>query len=205
MIEKINIESAKIDFPQAFNCMVYFRKVLLRFIPDDMANNIWVAGGALRAYLSDEKISDIDLFSNDRRHLARLVIILRKELKFKPYIITKSAIKGWCDYKGKKFKVDVVKRLFNDPQHTLDNFDFTVCCFATDGTFFYYHKTAAFDLLKKRLVINNLPSPVDSLKRMQRYIQKGYFACNGTLLTIAKEISMIDSSDESIFEFYTFD
>jgi hypothetical protein len=47
-------------------------------------------------------------------------------------------------------------------------------------------------------------NPLGSLKRLQKYIQKGYEACNGSILTIAKRLSVVDYSDpnQNDIEFY---
>lgn len=206
MIESINIDTAKMEFPQAYNCMVFFKRKILNSLSDEVTSNVWIAGGCIRNYFEMSKNdTDIDFFSNDRKYLSTLVRELRNKLEFKHYIITKHAIKGYVIKNGVKIKVDIVKRVFSNQIDTIENFDFTVCCFSTNGTEFHYNRNAPFDILRKRLVINSLPKPVDTLKRLQRYINKGYFACNGTLLTISKEIAKMDPNSEIDFEFYTFD
>lgn len=199
-------EQASSTLPQAVNAINYFRKLFLNSLSEELNNNIWIAGGCIRDWFSDGHVSkDVDFFSSNRKSMAELVLELRRKHQFKHYLITQNAIKGYCIVKGKKIDVDIVKKEFPNPLTCIDNFDFTVCCFALNFNNFYYHNSAPFDLMKMRLVVHKLPHPVDSLKRMNKYTQKGFTACNGTILTIAKAIAELDASDNNMFDFYKFD
>jgi hypothetical protein len=158
--------------------------------------NCWLAGGCWRAYFSpDEVIDDLDIFTVDRSSAAKVVRRLRK-FNFKPYFINRNAIKGVMEVKGKKYKVDVVKRFYENEEKCLEDFDYSVSKFAynlkSKSVFFSQNYFA--DLVTKRLVIpdEGYGNPLGSLKRLQKYINKGYSACNGTLLTIAREINKMD-------------
>lgn len=206
LIQSVNYDSAQSELPQAVNCINYFRKRFLNEFTEDLNNRIWIAGGCIRDWFSEGAVTkDVDFFCVDRKSMAELLIVLRNKFQFKHYLITKNAIKGYVQLWGKKMNVDIVKKPFANPSECIDNFDFTVCCFAVQFNQFYYHNSAIFDLIKRRLVVHKLPHPVDSLKRMNKYTQKGFTACNGTILTIAKAIAELDPSQDTIFEFYKFD
>ena len=199
---RVSLAATQNEFPQFQACNKYFNKLIPGVFE---IGSIWIAGGAIRDFLEKGYVdSDIDFYSSNRSDLFRLVRFLRKEFQFKHYLITQNAIKGNVIIKGKKIMVDVVKRTFDDMIQTISMFDFTVTCFATNGNDVYYHPSAPFDLLRKRLVINNLPFPISTLQRMQKYIQKGYWICNGGMLEIAKSMGAIDfdSADENTIEFY---
>ena len=203
---EISFDQSMIEHPQAYNCMSYFYKLILSDLPELIKGKVWISGGIVRNWMLGEYLNtDIDFFSSDKSKLATLVYHLRNKYGFKPYLISKNAIKGTIKLKGKEVKVDIVKRLFENQQETIENFDFTVCCFSTNGETFVYNESAPFDLLRKRLVVNSLPYPVDTLKRLQRYIKKGYTACNGTLMTLAIEITKVDPNNTDLFDFYKFD
>lgn len=205
-IKVISREEATICMPQAVNCVDYFRKLIVRELPEDISDKVWVAGGGVKDWFIEGKIkNDCDFFCKDRKSMAILTYYLRNKYNFKHFIITKNAIKGYILMNGIKMNVDIVKKEFINPVDTLEKFDFTICCFAVCDDKFYWPESAPFDLLKKRLVINNLPHPVDTMKRLQKYINKGFFACNGTMMTIAKAIAELDANDESQFEHYKFD
>jgi hypothetical protein len=57
----------------------------------------------------------------------------------------------------------------------------------------------------KHLRINRLDFPLSSLERMQKYIKKGYTACNGTLLTLTRELQKVnlDNPQENTLTFYS--
>ena len=199
--EKFNsAEYASID-----RCRQYFMKTIGNHL---QGCNGWVAGGAIRAFFSpDEKISDIDLFFPSAKDAATAVRLLRK-IGFKHFFINKNAIKGSIEKNGKKILIDIVKRYYPSPVECIEDFDFSVCKFAFHlNSMEFYHGTSSFvDLLQKKLVIpdENFGNPIGSLKRLQKYSKKGYFACNGTLLSIAKRINQTDLSnpEQNDIEFY---
>lgn len=205
-IKFITRDDASMKMPQAVNCIDYFRKLFIKKLPETIENDCWIAGGGVKDWFIDGKVkNDCDFFCINRKVMATLVYHLRKEYQFKHFLITKNAIKGFGFIKGVKINIDIVKKEFQNAIDTLEKFDFTVCCFAVCNDKFYWHESAPFDLLKKRLVINDLPHPVDTMKRMQKYINKGFFACNGTMMTVAKSIAELDANDESQFKHYKFD
>lgn len=204
--EVISYEEGQSLMPQATNCIDYFRQIFFRWMPEELNKSVWIAGGSIRDYFQKGySKNDIDFFCVDRKSMADLVRWLRNERQFKHFLITKNAIKGYIEFKGKKIDVDIVKKPFQNPTDSIEKFDFTVCCFACNADNFYYHISAPYDLLRNKLVINDLPHPVDTLKRLNKYIKKGFTACNGTLMTLAKSLAEQDPNDASIFEFYKFD
>lgn len=203
--EVVSFDEANLLMPQASNVISHFRSYYFNHLSEDLNKKVWIAGGAVRDWFSKSKKTDIDFFCEDRKAMADLLRWLRNNRSYKHYLITKNAIKGTIEINGKKYDVDIVKKPFQNPTDCIEKFDFTVCCFAVNFTNFYYHVSAPMDLLKMKLVINELPHPVDTLKRLNKYIKKGFNACNGTLMTLAKSLAEQDPNDESIFEFYKFD
>lgn len=191
-------------YPQIANCVSYFTHQMFRHIPEDLP--CWIAGGAVRDYFATGKMteSDIDFFLPDRKSMARLVVILRNKFKFKHYMITKNAIKGRGTVNGHAQDIDIVKIPCETMESTIDRFDFTICCFAVDRKRVLYHPSAPFDLLRKRLVVNNLPFPLSSFQRMQKFLKRDYWICNGGMVEIAKAMSKIDfeNPDQNMIEFY---
>lgn len=203
--EVVSYDEGNLIMPQATNCIAFFRNLYFKDMPEYLQKNVWIGGGAIRDYFSKCKKTDVDFFAVDRKAMATLVFWLRKNKAYKHYLITKNAIKGYIIVNDKKYDVDIVKKPFQNPTDSIEKFDFTVCCFAVNCDNFYFHVSAPFDLLKMKLVINELPHPVDTLKRLNKYTNKGFTACNGTLMTLAKAIANQDPNDEDIFSFYKFD
>jgi hypothetical protein len=191
-------------FPQLANCVSYFNFWIFKHFPEDL--NCWIAGGAVRDYFSTGKMteSDIDFFMADRKTMARLVVLLRKVFKFKHYMITKNAIKGYGMIGGKKQDIDVVKIPCDTMESTIDRFDYTICCFAVNRKSVVHHPSAPFDLMAKRLVINNLPFPLSTFQRMQKFLKRDYWICNGGMVEIAKAMAKIDFENpaDNPIEFY---
>lgn len=191
----MDIETLKI-------CVGWFNKNFFDHFPDC---KFWIAGGALRDYWTIGYCSsDVDFFFNDRKDIVQTLLILRRDFKFKHYLITANAIKGTAVMNGKTVQIDLVKRLFPTPQHTIEEFDFTVVCCAIDREKMYYNPSFPFDLLKKKLVINALPFPLSTFQRVQKYVNKGYSICNGGILTISKALAKVDyeKPEENSLEFY---
>lgn len=119
-------------------------------------------------------------------------------------MITRNAIKGSGMLNGKKQDIDIVKIPCESMESTIDRFDFTICCFAVSRKSVVHHPSAPFDLLAKRLVINNLPFPVSSFQRIQKFLKRDYWICNGGMIEIAKALGKIDfdNPEQNNIEFY---
>lgn len=153
----------------------------------------WVAGGALRAHFaSGEKVVDVDLFF--------------------PNLATAQRCEKWFEDKGakklqsfetaskwlyKKRVYDVVKVFASEddqtPETTIGRFDFTVACVAATHDALYHHETFWIDLAGKALVINAPTMPVATLRRLQKFIKRGYRICNGGVVALAQAINELEA------------
>lgn len=168
---------------------------------DKIDFDCWVAGGCIRSFLTGENFSDVDLFFKNEEEFSKALnyftgknhkLILDNINCKKIYLIDET------------FTVDLVKRFYSSPEDCIKEFDFTVCCCAIDKERFYEHERFEKDLNDRKLVINTLPYPLSTLRRLQKYIKKGFSICNGGLLDIAKAISELDLSnpEQNMFEYY---
>ena len=164
--------------------------------------NYAIAGGALRDYLVGETIKDIDIFTNSLE--AEIAIINFLNNNYEKINENESLANFKVD--GRWFQV-IKKRYYDLKWDALiKTFDFTICGIMLNGeerllvlpTFYQ-------DLLAKHLRVNILQFPLSSLERMQKYIKRGYTACNGTLLTLSKAIATVDfnNKDQAALEFYS--
>lgn len=164
--------------------------------------NGWVAGGAVRDFFARENTeSDIDVFFVNDIALTNARTELEDGLKLKLLYENPSVIA----YKWRGKVVQLIRQyFFSSPQECIANFDFTVCSCAVDEKGVYVHDNFFQDLAGRRLAINKLPFPLATLQRLQKYVQKGYVACNGTLLEIAKGIQTLnlDKPSENVLAFY---
>lgn len=182
---------------QLKDCVNYFSRLILSDIP----SSCWIAGGALRDYFSlGYCASDIDVFFPSVNEFQKANNFFEtKGLKptFQNDRVT--------NYIWKKHKIQLITgHYFQSPEDTINAFDFTVACCAVDRERVYHHASFFIDLARKRLVINQLPYPLSTLQRMQKYIKYGYTICNAGLLSIAKAIQQVNLNNpsENTFEFY---
>lgn len=108
-------------------------------------------------------------------------------------------------YEGKWIQIIRGKYYNMETTDLIDSFDFTITMAMVTikhglrvGEFFYE------GVATKHLRINKLMFPLSSLERMQKYIKKGYTACNGTLLTLTRALQAInlDNPSEDALRFY---
>jgi hypothetical protein len=137
----------------------------------------WLAGGALRDYFAGVKINtDYDLFFPNETEYDKAV----------KYFNSKEVVVKWESENGMKIvhnkrTFDLVKKFFNNPQETIDAFDFTVSMFAVDTEKVYYGESSFIDLAKRQLMINKLTYPASTMSRAFRYYKKGYQMCMGEM------------------------
>jgi hypothetical protein len=157
----------------------------------------WVAGGAVRAVLSNEKINDFDLYSSNPSDLENKVAgstigkkIVEDKSKSISFYRTDASI-----YENKLLQV--IKVAYDDPIKTIESFDFRVCQAAYDGEYLYFHHMFFVDLAAKQLIyvedsIHNQYSPISPFFRVMKYIKKGYSIPNEESLKVIKALRAID-------------
>lgn len=201
---------------QLDNCVKYFNRLIL----DELKGicMTWVAGGCVRDYFSIGKLtSDIDLFFTCEEDYLKCKNYLclgatRKVQRTEPAThpdaddkiiietIDKSLAKVTFEndnvtkviYNGRHF--DLVKKYFPAPTESMMAFDFTVCCAAVDNGRVYMHETFFIDLAKRQLMINQLPFPLSTMWRMQKYIKKGFCICSAEMLKLSKAIGGLQTN-----------
>lgn len=176
---------------QLDNCVKYFEHIFFKEIPQEII--CWVAGGAVRDYFSVGYVtSDIDIYFPNQKEFDKLREHL---LKFATLTFENDKVINF-DWIGKK--IQLIKIFFNSVTETIAEFDFTVCCAGVDRTNVYHHETFFVDLARRRLVINKLPYPLSTLRRLQKYILKGYKICNGGIVQLGTAIhQMVDTNPET--------
>lgn len=181
------------------NAVERYGKIILTELKES-GINCWLAGGALRDYFAGVVIkTDYDLFfPNDYEYQ-----------KCAKYFKDKEAIVIWESDNGMKVKYnkrkfDLVKKFFQGPQETINEFDFTVSQFAVDTEKVYYGETSFIDLAKRQLMINKITFPASTMSRSFRYYTKGYIMCQGemkklfeAIQDVPKEIPDINPNDQN--------
>lgn len=155
----------------------------------------WIAGGAIRDHFASQSIeSDIDVFFKSHDDYKAVIDKLVNDRRVERKYIHKELA---C-FKWRSVDVQLVgTHFFPSPKETMESFDFTVCCCALDSSEIYMHEHFMEDLAARRLAINKLPFPLSTLERLQKYSKKGFTACNGTLLEVAKALKSVDFEDKA--------
>lgn len=168
---------------QLDNAVERYGKLILTELKDD-GIQCWLAGGALRDYFMGTTIkTDYDIFfPNEEEYI-----------KAKEYFKKQGSEIKWESDNGMKVKhkgktYDLVKKFFDSPQITIDNFDFTVSMFAVDHEKVYYGETTFIDLAKRQLMINKITYPASTLSRAFRYYKKGFSMCLGEMKKLVESI-----------------
>lgn len=138
-----------------------------------LAPNGWIAGGAIRSRLAKDGESDYDCYfaSSSALDAASEKILSNTSLNAK-IKINDANLRSFDTTLG---KVDLVKKFFSSPIKCLEDFDFTVCCFAIDcDKKIYWLDQGLQDLENRKLVLYNPNCGLGSMIRLQKYALKGY-------------------------------
>lgn len=175
------------------------KEYLTSKLPDFQFDGTWIAGGAIRDSLVDAKYSDIDIFGTSKE---KLDLFIETNLKGCKKVHDTDRIKTF--YKGKD-KIQVIYMDNADIEACLSRFDFKMCQFAYDGESIYTFGESLINLFRKKITINNIDPQfaVDSLRRLQKYIQKGFTICDGGLKSMVDIIrSATQQQIDDQFEWY---
>lgn len=138
----------------------------------------WLAGGALRAATYNvmeavvEDIADYDLFFRDSLAAAKVEVELESlgaETVFKCPEGKLTTMK----YNGMKIQL-ITEFFYDDMKHLINTFDIKACRYATDGDIMLTRYSAIRDTLKHEIHLHRIDFPVATMKRIAKYIQKGY-------------------------------
>lgn len=161
-------------------CVNYFHNLIIDEL-QSIKINCWVGGGSVKSYLASEPIYDIDVFFATKDDYNKVYSYLINDKQY--FVIFESDNATKIQF-GRK-KVDLICQSFY-PSATdcIQQYDFTIVMAAIDSGGLVYHKDFFIDLAKKSLVINTISNPLSTLKRLQKYIKRGYTASNQTLADI---------------------
>lgn len=178
----------------------FFQKQILEKIPEDIRVNVCVAGGAVRDKLLGVEIKDYDLFVSSKEVEDKLMAFFKKDGKEGNV----NAQTANYTYEGKWVQIVRGKYFNMETSETIDNFDFVHCCAMVTTTGIKVHPEFYRSIATKHIMVNKLLFPLSSLERLQKYVQKGYSACNGTLTTLSKAIQTVDfdKPDQNTLDFY---
>ena len=132
----------------------------------------WIAGGAITDYFLDRPIDNIDIFFPSE------IMYKNAARKFESAGAERLDVHPFGEkfkFEGKTYDLTSVGR---NPEETISQFDYTVCCAAVDKNGnFYYHEEYFNHLDNKEIhYLGNYPNMnfKNKSKRLQKYLEKGY-------------------------------
>lgn len=135
---------------------------------------IYLAGGALRAVLNNEKITDFDFFFQSKELRNRFLKFLEDE---KAVITFKCPEDKLFSLKINDQKVQLISpEYYGDQEAVIKFFDFNVSRFCLEGTTLLTYSSSMEDLINKELTLNTLTYPSSTIRRIAKYIGYGYRA-----------------------------
>lgn len=142
----------------------------------------FVAGGAIRDILLGSEPRDFDIYFEDESEQKRIVELYKKAggvvVRESPNTQTLSMhLQPTKQFSNppKNLKFDCIRKTFGTVHDILDSFDFTICCAAVKPGVFHHHSDFFQHLLTKSLYFNCIQNDVVVIRRMAKYLRKGYF------------------------------
>ena len=183
------------------NCVKFFSELILEELGTEIDKNepiafcdktdVWVAGGAVRSWFSSERIYDIDLFFSHetiRDHCLKFILDKGGELIYENGNVDK------VKYNDHIF--DFCKKYYNNAEHTISEFDYTISQAAVTVDDFVCDSRFFMDLASKRLAFNKITYSASTLYRFQKYVRKGYWMCKGEMVKLIQALQL-DETDFS--------
>jgi hypothetical protein len=156
-------------------------QTVVRYCPplEGLDADAFVAGGFLRDVIAGTAPRDLDLYVRTRESLTDLESELRRANWTLDRIGMLST--SWRDDRG--HSVQLINAEGQQPAECIRRFDLTICCAAVDLRTHETHSCVTFleDVKQKRLAINKPAFPVDTLRRVARFVGEGYSICSAQL------------------------
>ena len=160
-----------------------------------------LAGGSLRALVNTyDEIQDYDLFFLDESKVHGV----KEALEYEGFKLVFACPEGklFTYIDSNQIKVQLVlKRTYSSCEDIIGSFDVTACCCAYDGKKFYYNDRFVFDNLNGLININNIEFPVATMKRIAKYIEKGFKLTSGAAKYFVENVNamVLDDSNTALY------
>jgi hypothetical protein len=175
----------------------HIRNFIKKLPPLDLVNGPWVAGGAVKRMVNNEPFkADVDVFFSSeiqrKEYLEKIesMLISKKLKKFKDYIHTKHTAMFFIEDKSIQcfnecLEVQLIsRRYYSTIQDIFADFDFSICCFATDGDNILTTEQSLEDLVNKQFSLSSTNSACNTLFRLRKYMKGNFLPIPGTITKI---------------------
>lgn len=182
---------------------------ILNVIPDGCC----IAGGSMvNWWFGNKEMNDVDIFVNSAESFAHVYDAIltysddadSETFAFDGYeLVEPEDEKGryWIHSQNTRYVTFVNKKhptrpkiqlmkiaWYDNPEHVIDSFDFTVVQIAADYNFVYFNPLTFLDLQSKRLVLHRMQFPASTMRRLIKYSQKGFYCCPQSMINISEKI-----------------
>lgn len=186
-------------FSSKISNRIYKNRELFEFLTYiiPMLPGAFIAGGSLRSLIDkNDKINDIDVFfiseneidATEKLNQAKVYFLGYPERYKKVFECPEGKLITYKDLMS-GLKIQLINdKVITNPESLLNNFDFNACRFAIYGGWLYYSRQSIKDVKSKKLSLFNLIYPVATIKRVYKYMDKGY-QVNDCLISIVRDLS----------------
>ncbi len=153
------------------------------------SDDYWIAGGAARAFMLNQPITtDVDFFFKTPVAFEAFVEKFgsdeSKRLAATEHHTTFKATVGEKTYKVQAIKIG----FYGTIEECLDSFDFTICQLAAHKGKLYAGQYTMWDLARKRLALHKLSYGAATVRRLLKYTNQGFTACQGCIVSLLRAV-----------------
>lgn len=187
--------------------MSVLKAFLDRFDLRAYKGSVVVAGGAARSLVVNDMVNDVDLFFVDRStapDVEAKLVALGGKIAFRCPLghLTTLVVPVPNRYRPDapdQLKVQLVtKQSYRSMQELVDSFDFTCTQFAWDGRTGVSGTHAVFDAQNKVLRLHRLTFPVSTIKRIAKYVNRGYTPAPGMYRAVVDATTVRSWSEDEL-------
>lgn len=162
-----------------------------------LSDKVWLAGGALRAALNSEHISDYDLFFANSYEAARVEVELEA---LKAEVVFKCPQGKLTTMKLDGMKIQLITEFwYNDMDELIDSFDITACRFASDGKAMVTRYSSIRDAYNLEINLHKIDFPVATMKRIAKYVEKGYKLTTKAAIKFVETVRAAETLDDRVY------
>ena len=161
--------------------------------------NFWIAGGAPLDFYRGVEPRDYDLWFPDDENFDKVAQTFSLHGAVLQRATKSTAVYDFHYSKSEAIKDgtwELVRNYFDSADETVDFFDFTVAGIAVGHDYITYHEKFFEHFATKTLGINSTRYSLNTLRRLPKYVQKGFMPVDQDLERLAEAISNVDMDDE---------
>lgn len=167
---------------------------------DSYSGKLFLAGGCWRKPFDGIQIDDYDIFFSTLGILELPNVISHLEdIGFNK--VFECPLGELYTFKDGDTKVQLITKFrYESMEDLISTFDITAACCGYDGTQFHFDEMFRQDCENKEIGLNRVTFPVATMKRINKYRDKGYMVPNTTLEHLVQEIVRISGGDMSLID-----